>query len=54
MGCPLDGGDNVKIEKTGMPSVKAGFVVCMHKNQLNIKVKGSKGKYDMNNFTILK
>jgi len=44
MVCFIDGGENVKIEKNIMPSVKTGFVVCIHKNRLNFKVKGSKGK----------
>jgi len=44
MGCPFDGGDNVKIKKNIIPLVKAGFVVSMHKNRLNFKVKGSKSK----------
>jgi len=40
----LDGGDNVKIEENIMLSVKAGFVVYIHKNRLNFKVKRSKRK----------
>jgi len=43
MGCPLDGGDIIKIEK----KVKGGFVVCIYKNRLHFKVKRSKSKYGM-------
>jgi len=42
MGCPRDGGDNVKIEEKIILSVQAGFVVYMHKNRPNFKVKRSK------------
>jgi len=34
----------LKLKNHIMPLVKVGFVLCMHQNGLNFKVKGSKGK----------
>jgi len=44
MGCPLDDGDNVKIEKKYYALGQGGFVVYLLKNQLNFKVKRSNSK----------
>jgi len=41
MGCPFDGGENIKIEKNIMPFVIGGFVVhiFIYQNRLQFKVK---------------